>query len=210
MNSFVWLHGFQEKIRNIGRLGNVKLLNFYHSPFFYLLLYLFLYGFHCLWNWEECMRINRNLEMRAANSGKEISILSLYPFQIFSVLLVAVFYFIVSFSINFLFARGIKTKLTYSSNLKSFLKKLTQQFFFFVCLLFIGNQFLGFFLDTKFYSFLVVMFWTGLFLVFLIKNGELYKRLFVSEDRFILFLSHSLGYLNPILFVFFVLAMANV
>lgn len=65
-------------------------------------------------------------------------------------------------------------------------------------------------LDTKFYSFLVVMFWTGLFLVFLIKNGELYNRLFVSEDRFILFLSHSLGYLNPILFVFFVLALANV
>ncbi|MGE8721848.1 hypothetical protein ACO2KH_10980 [Leptospira terpstrae] len=156
------------------------------------------------------MKINRNLEMNAANSGKELSIWSLYPFQIFSVLFVAVFYFIVSYSINFLFAKGIRTKLTFSSNLKSFLKKLTQQFFFFVCLLFIGNQFLGLFLETKFYSFLVVIFWTSLFLIFLIKNGELYKRLFVSEDRFILFLSHSLGYLNPILFVFFVLALANV
>ncbi|WP_232369357.1 hypothetical protein [Leptospira abararensis] len=156
------------------------------------------------------MRFNQNLKMNAMNAGQEVSIWSLYPFQIVSVFLVAVLYFSVSLSINLLFSLGKRTKVTFRTNLGSFLKSLTQQFFFFICVLFLGNQFLGLFLDSKLYSTLVVIFWAGLFLFFILKNGEFYKRFFVSNDRYVLFISHSLGYVNPILFVFFVLALANV
>lgn len=30
----VWMHWFQANIRKMGRLGKVKVINFYHSPFF--------------------------------------------------------------------------------------------------------------------------------------------------------------------------------
>lgn len=187
-----------------------RLIKIYHSPFFYLSLYFLLYGFHCFWNWDEFMSNNRNLEMDAMSAGKQVSLWSLYPFQIVSVLLVALIYLFLSVSINFLFSLLKRTKETFKKNLGKFIGSLVHQFFLFVCILFLGNQVLGLFFTSNFYSTLVVVFWTTLFLFFLIKNGELYKRLFVSRDRFVSFLSHSLGYLNPILFVFFVLALANV
>ncbi|EOQ95441.1 hypothetical protein LEP1GSC195_2321 [Leptospira wolbachii serovar Codice str. CDC] len=197
-------------IRNRWKVIESQLMTLYRSPFFFVFLYLFLYGFHCLWNWSEFMNINRNLELSAINSGQQVSLWSLYPFQIVSVLLVGVLYFLVSLSINLLFSFGKKAKETFRTNITDFFRSLTRQFFQFVCILFIGNQCLGFFQYRIYYSVLVVMFWTGLFLFFIIQNGELYKRLFVSSDRSVSFLSHSLGYVNPILFMFFVLVLANV
>ncbi|TGM23843.1 hypothetical protein EHQ73_02040 [Leptospira meyeri] len=183
---------------------------FYLSPFFFLTLYFILYGFHCFWNWDEFMSNNRKLEMDAISSGKQVSLWSLYPFQIVSVIFVSVMYLLLSVSIYFLFSFFKRTKETFRNKLGKFMKSLIHQFFFFVCLLFLGNQILGLFLRSNFYSTLVVVFWTTLFLFFLINNGELYKRLFVSSDQFVTFLSRCLGYLNPILFVFFVLILANV
>ncbi|PJZ85380.1 hypothetical protein [Leptospira harrisiae] len=187
-----------------------RILFIYHSPFFYFSIYLFLYGIHCFWNWDEFMSDNRNLEMEAITSGKQVSLWSLYPFQIFSVLFVSILYLSLSLCIHFLFSLIHRARETLRNNIGKLMISLFHEFFFFVCVLFLGNQFLGLFLASSFYSILVVMFWTALFLIFLIKSGELYKRLFVSRDHFVAFLSHSLGFVNPILFVFFVLALANV
>lgn len=210
MKWFLWFALVYQNFTRVWKRGSNQLFGFRKSPYFFLAVYLFLYGFHCLWNWDEFMILNHNLEMNAANSGKQVSLWSLYPFQIISVILCAVLYFLVCFGINFLFSFGKGAKEIFRTNVWDFFRNLIHQFFFFVCVLFLGNQFLGFFVNTNYYSTLVVMFWTALFLLFIIQNGKLYRRLFVSRDRSVLFISHSLGYVNPILFVFFVLALANV
>lgn len=209
MKRFIWIKILQEKVQS--RMNRYKglFVNLIHSPLFFVSLYLILYGFHCLWNWDELMRMNRSLEMEAANSGKQVSLWSLYPFQVVSVIITSFLYFVFSLSSNLLFSFGGKTKKVFRANIGELFRNLIHQFFLFVCVLFIGNQFLGLFLNTNFYSLFVVMFWTSLFLLFTIQNGNLYKRLFVSSDRMVIFLSHSLGYVNPILFVFFVLTLAN-
>ncbi|MCW7501478.1 hypothetical protein ND861_14795 [Leptospira sp. 2 VSF19] len=187
-----------------------KLEELYKSPFSFLFLYLFLYGFHCIWNWSEFMSFNRSLELDAIHSGKQISLWSLYPFQIVIVLLVFVLYWFISFSIIFFFSLGETNKEIFRTKNLPFFMSLVRQFFLFVCLLFVGNQILGLLQYLEFYSVLVVLFWFSLFLLFIIKNGDLYRRLFVSADHSTSFLSHSLGYVNPIVCVFVVLALANV
>lgn len=210
MNWFSLYQLIGKKIQNLrGRVKNI-IKDIYKSPFSFLFFYLVLYAFHCIWNWSEFMSFNRNLELHAIHSGKQISLWSLYPFQIVSVLFVFVLYLFISLCINFLFSLGKNAKLIFKSKITIFFKSLVRQFFFFICILFMGNQLLGFFQDRNFYPVLVVLFWTSLFLLYIIQNGDLYKRIFVPNDHSITFLSHSLGYVNPILFVFFVLALTNV
>ncbi|TGL87867.1 hypothetical protein EHQ68_00460 [Leptospira congkakensis] len=180
------------------------------SHYFFLILYVLFYGFHCLWNWDEFMNLNRSLEQNAIHSGKEVSLWSLYPFQIVSVIFTAGLYFLLCVGMNALFSFGKKEKEIFRRNFGDLFRNLVRLFFLFVCVLFLGNQTLGFLVHTKFYAVVVVVFWTTLFLLFVIQNGKLYKQLFLTTDRSVLFISHSLGYINPILFVFFVLVLANV
>lgn len=206
--------GFYQSIgdRIIFLRGMVKkqLEDLYKSPFSFLFLYFFLYGFHCILNWSEFMSFNRSLELNAIHSGKQISLWSLYPFQIVSVLLVFFLYWFLSLCINFIFSFGKTNKEIFRGKIFSFSFGLVRQFFLFVCLLFVGNQILGLLRYWEYYSILVVLFWVSLFLLFVIQNGDLYKKLFFQVDHSITFLSHSLGYVNPIVFVFVILALANV
>ncbi|TGK87451.1 hypothetical protein EHQ24_02670 [Leptospira noumeaensis] len=185
-------------------------LNFHKSYYFFFFLYVLFYGFHCIWNWDEFMSLNRSIELNAINSGKQVSLWSLYPFQIMAVVFSAGLYFFLCVSINFLFSLGGKARQSLRTNILLFFRNLIRQFFLFVCILFLGNQTLGYLVHTRYYAILVVMFWTTLFLLFIIQNGKLYKRLFVLEDSSVSFVSHSLGYVNPILFVFFILVLVNV
>ncbi|WP_244936859.1 hypothetical protein [Leptospira brenneri] len=155
------------------------------------------------------MILNRSLELEAVNSGKQVSLLRLYPFQIIAVFVSAALYFLVCVGINVLFSLGCKEGKILRTHFVELFRNLIRLFFLFVCVLFLGNQILGYFLHSGVYSVLVIIFWTSVFLLFIIENGKLYRRLFQSTDRNTLLISHSLGYVNPILFVFFVLILAN-
>ncbi|TGK97015.1 hypothetical protein EHQ30_10630 [Leptospira brenneri] len=189
--------------------GRNWLLRFPKSYYFFITLYVFFYAFHCFWNWDEFMILNRSLELEAVNSGKQVSLLRLYPFQIIAVFVSAALYFLVCVGINVLFSLGCKEGKILRTHFVELFRNLIRLFFLFVCVLFLGNQILGYFLHSGVYSVLVIIFWTSVFLLFIIENGKLYRRLFQSTDRNTLLISHSLGYVNPILFVFFVLILAN-
>ncbi|TGK47901.1 hypothetical protein EHQ16_01075 [Leptospira kanakyensis] len=210
MKWLAWLNLDLDRIKFKLKRGKDWVSNFHKSYYFFFFLYVLFYGIHCFWNWDEFMSLNRSIELNALKSGKEVSLWSLYPFQIMAVIFSAGLYFFLCLGINFLFSFGGKARETLRANFVLFLRNLIRQFFLFVCILFLGNQTLGYLVHTRYYAILMVIFWTALFLLFIVQNGKLYKRLFVSENRSVSFISHSLGYVNPILFVFFILVLVSV
>ncbi len=179
-----------------------KMMQFESKPWIYPLVYAVIYFAHCFFSWDQMLKINSQIELKMMANNEPLSIFQLYPFQIISIYLLFLLYFVFTYVFVILF-RYIRVLKRHSSFLQFFGKNI-RIFFLTVCLLYLGNLILGMLKEFEMYSFFVFCFWISAFSFFVIKNGVLYSEVFSSKERSSLIQVKRIGYLVPILwFVLF-------
>lgn len=176
-----------------------RMIQFEAKVWFYPLLYSVIYFYHCMISWDQMQKINSLLEVQMISKNETVSVWQLYPFQIVSVYVLFLLYLV--FSFIFVSILSYLRVLKHRVNYVLFLMKNIRVFFMAVCLLYIGNLILGLWSEFEFYSFLVYVFWMGIFLYFVRNNGILYSESLASKYRASRLQMKRIGYAVPILWI---------